>query len=499
MNPVHRFPLRAALALVACAAAFQVRAQAPGPSLVDPALGVRTVVSGLDQPTHMAFFSTDDFLVTEKASGKVKRVVSGALHSTVLDLAVNSASERGLLSIALHPDFPRNRGVYLYWTESSTGADSSALADVPLLGNRVDSFVWTGATLVFDRNIIRLRAFQADAGQPLRGNHDGGVIRFAPRDTGPGRDDHDRDPRAKLFIVVGDLGRRGLMQNNLQGPVPDDAFGGPQPDDAHLSGVVLRLNDDGSTPTDNPFYQAGLRLPGQFGANVQKLYAYGLRNSFGMAFDPLTGDLWTQENGDDSFTEMNRVRPGHNGGWIQVMGPLERIDQFKTIETTQFGGALQQLRWPPTLIADSAAEARQRMFMLPCAHYSEPEFSWKYELPPAGIGFMQGDGLGSEYDGDLFLGNARIGVPPSTVPGASVISGHLFRLRMAPGRRGFSFDDPRLADKVADNLDKHDITESESLLFGRDFGIGTDLRTGPNGNLFVVWLTGGAVYEIFRK
>ena len=516
MHHFHHIALATAAALAVCGSAFEARAQASGPSLVDPALGVRTVVSGLVQPIHIAFLGADDFLVLEKASGRVKRVVSGVVHSTVLDLAVNSASERGLLSIALHPDFPRNPGVYLYWSESSTGADSAALADVPLLGNRVDRFTWTGSTLVFDHNIIRLRALQADAGQPLRGNHDGGVIRFAPRSSqGRGHDrddddandanddgDHGRDrdrDRAKLFIVVGDLGRRGYLQNNLQGPVPDDQFGGPEPDDAHLSGVVLRLNDDGSTPTDNPFYRAGRRIPGEFGANVQKLYAYGFRNSFGMDFDPQTGDLWTQENGDDAFTEINRVRPGHNGGWIQVMGPLARIHQFKEIETTQFGGALQQLRWPPTLIADTPAQARQRMFMLPGAHYSDPELSWKYEVPPAGIGFMRGDGLGAKYDGDLFLGAARVGVRPSTVPGAKVVSGHVFRLQLAPGRRTLRFDDPRLADKVADNLDKHDLTESESLLFGSDFGIGTDLKTGPNGNLFVVSLSGGAVYEVFRK
>jgi glucose/arabinose dehydrogenase len=461
----------------------------PSPSLADPALDVRTVVSGLDQPIHMAFLGDDDFLVLEKATGRVKRVTGGAVQSVVLDLAVNSGSERGLLSIALHPDFPANPGVYLYWTESSIGADTSDLAAVPLLGNRVDRFAWTGSALVFDRNIIRLRAFQADAGQPLRGNHDGGVIRFGPRGAGA----------AKLFVIVGDLGRRGFMQNNLLGPVPDDAFGGPEPDDAHLSGVVLRLNDDGSAPPDNPFFAAGASIPGEFGANVQKLYAYGFRNSFGMDFDPATGELWTQENGDDSFTELNLVTPGHNGGWIQVMGPLHRIDQYKQIETTQFGGALQQLRWPPTLIADDPGKARRSLFMLPGAHYSDPEFSWKYELPPAAIAFMRGPGLGSEYDGDLFLGAARAGIPPSTVPGASVISGHLFRMKLSPNRKQFRFGDSRLDDKVADNLDKHDLTESESLVFGRDFGVGTDIRTGPNGNLFVVSLTNGAVYEIFRR
>jgi glucose/arabinose dehydrogenase len=115
---------------------------AQAPSLVDPNLRVRTVVENLDQPTTMAFLGPNDFFVLEKATGQVKRVVDGVVQSTVLDLAVNSGSERGLLGIALHPDFPATAHVYLYWTESTTGADTDVLANTPLLGNRVDRFVW---------------------------------------------------------------------------------------------------------------------------------------------------------------------------------------------------------------------------------------------------------------------------------------------------------------------------------------------------------------------
>src|SRR5262249_12819653 len=153
-------------------------------------------------------------------------------------------------------------------------------------------FVWDGAELHLDRNLIRLRSYQNDAGQPPRGVHNSGVIRFGP----------DR----RLYILMGDNGRRGLLQNLPCGPaptcpgtiVPDDDFGGPEPDDAHLTGVILRLNDDGSTPADNPFYAAGAALGGEVGANIQKVFAYGLRNSFGMAFSPRSGQLWLQINGD---------------------------------------------------------------------------------------------------------------------------------------------------------------------------------------------------------
>ena len=616
------------------------------PSLVDSNLRVRAVVQNLNQPTSAAFLSHNELLVLEKATGQVKRVMNGVVLGTVLDLAVNSGSERGLLGIALHPNFAVTGQVYLYWTESTSGTDSTVLSDTPLLGNRVDRFVWNGSTLTFDRNIIQLRALQPPfAAEPTpaagRGNHDGGVIKFGPD--------------GKLYIFIGDVGRRGWMQNLLNGPYQpgnpmfgtDDNFGGPEPDDAHLTGVILRLNDDGSAPADNPFVETGhvfvarlegsqevpansstargyaaffldsamtslsftvtvagldftgtqtadtgddllaahihapasrganagvrfgffglpfndtnpndvvvtpfatgvggtivskwdltegnnttlaaqlpnilagrsyinfhsRRLPGgevrgqieenlQVTANIHKVFSYGLRNSFGFDFDPKSGNLWLEQNGDDTFTELDLVEPGMNGGWIQVMGPLARIEQFKQIETTMFGGNLQQARWPPANIADSPEEALARMMMLPGAHYSDPEFSWKYEVAPAGVGFMDGSGIGPQYDGDLFVGAAR----------PFLEGGFLWRFNLTGNRRNIAVDDPRLEDRVADNLDKPSATdpsanaralvESESLLFGRDFGVVTDIKTDPNGNLFVVSLSNGAIYEIFRR
>lgn len=446
------------------------------PSMLDENLTVNTVVTGLDQPTTMAFLGSSDFLVLERATGKVQRIVNGSLQGTALDLAVNNASERGLLGIALHPKFSQNNFVYLFWTESSTGVDTANIDQIPVLGNRVDRYLWTGATLAFDRNLIKLRSLQQDSGQPARGNHNGGVIRFGPD--------------GKLYIVFGDNGRRGFLQNLASGgPSPDDQFGGPEPDDAHLTGVVLRLNDDGSTPSDNPFFNAATNLTGAAAANVRKVFGYGLRNSFGMDFDPLSGALWTQENGDDAFDEINRVAPGFNGGWIQAMGPINRIDQFKSIEMTYGAGNLQQLRWPPNNIAGSPQAALSRMYLLPGAQYVDPEFSWKYALAPSPIGFVRGRGLGPQFEGDLFVGASR----------TTLRNGFLFRFKFTADRQHFAFSDPRLADRVADNVDKFDQTESESLLIGQDFGVTTDIQTGPNGNLFVVSLSNGAVYEIKAK
>ena len=374
--------------------------------------------------------------------------------------------------------------MYLYKTESTTGVDTNVAANVPLLDNRVDRFTWNGSTLTFDRNIIKLRAFQndlnnvADPTLPvLRGNHNGGVLRFGPD--------------GKLYIIIGDNGRRGWTQNNLAGPVPDDAFGGPAPDDAHLTGVILRLNDDGSTPDDNPFHQSGeqmgSKLGGALGAevgrNLQRIFAYGVRNSFGMTFDPKKGDLWTTENSGRAFDEINHVERGFNGGWVNVMGPLDRVQEFKAIEISVGFGAngptgLQQMRFPATSIADSHQEAKARLFDVPGSHFRDPEFSWKQVVPPAALGFINGAGLGEQYDGDLIVGSA-VSRPANL--------GHLYRFRLNGGRNHFEFEDDRLKDKVADNLFLDDFaTEGEEIRFGSDFGIVTDIQTGPDGALYLV-------------
>lgn len=165
-----------------------------------------------------------------------------------------------------------------------------------------------------------------------------------------------------------------------------------------------------------------------------------------MAFDPLSGRLWEQENGEDAFDELNRVEPGMNSGWIQVAGPSSRVGEYRQIETSSTRHEdfpnLQQFRWGPERIATTPAEALSRLFRLEGSHYSEPEFSWKFVLAPSAIGFQGGSALGPQYRGDLFVGFST----------TDTRGGPLFRFNLTGNRRQIATDDPRLADRVADNL-----------------------------------------------
>ena len=224
---------------------------------------------------------------------------------------------------------------------------------------------------------------------------------------------------------------------------------------------MLRLDDDGGTPRDNPFFfgfgrrgdASGFderqdtigRLGIEVLRNLQRTFAYGVRNSFGMTFDPKTGDLWTTENGGRAFDEINRVVPGFNGGWVQVMGPLSRVQEFKEIEVGVGLGpngpvGLQQLRFPATRIADTPEEARARLLHLPGFRLRDPEFSWKHVVPPAALGFIRGDGLGKEYrwrsDRGIGGGPAHQRGQPLSVPVESPADRVQVRRSRPPGQSG---------------------------------------------------------------
>ena len=376
-----------------------------GQTLNDPNLRVSELVGGLSQPTAMAFIGSNDLLVLQKNDGRVRRVINGVLQpGAVLDVHVDNESERGLLGIALHPDFPSTPLVYLYYTESSAASDTSGSP----LANRVYRYIWNGSALVNPQVILDLPATPGP-------NHDGGAMTFGPD--------------GKLYVVIGDLNRNGQLQNFSSGPAPDN------------TGVILRINEDGSTPSDNPFSSQPA---------LAKYYAYGIRNSFGLAFDPITGELWDTENGPNVYDEVNLVGPGFNSGWERIMGP-----------------------------ADRDAEGNSDLVQFPGSQYADPKFTWFSTVGPTAIAFFNSSQLGTQYQNDLFVGDIN--------------NGNLYRFKPNSIRSGLLFQSAALADLVAD-----DASELQELMFGTGFGGITDLKVGPDGLLYVLSFIQGKIFVVSR-
>ena len=442
---------------------------AAGPTMTDEELGVEVVASGLTEPTALAFLAEDDFFATEKSTGEIHRVQGGEVGDPVVDLAVNFFDERGLLGIALHPDFANNGFVYLYWTSSGEGEGEDGLLGpdtdeefaLPDLGNRVDRFFWDGEALTWDMNIVQLRSntLDTDTSGRIRGNHDAGPLVF-------GQD-------GMLYIVNGDQNLRGQYQNLSDGPAPDDM---------NFTGAVLRLNDEGSIPEDNPFYEVGAEMGGEVGENVQMTWAYGVRNSFGLAIHPETGDLWETENGDDSWDEVNVFPAGANSGWWQIMGPTEGFDEYRQIETESEDGT-DNPDVPPEELAESADEARSRLFELEGSTFVDPVFAWRYPPAVTSIAFVTDDAVGESSANTAWLG--------------TVLTDSILRYPLADDGSGFDFaDDEGLSDLVDDNEQKGDIGESAEYVVGTGFGVVTHIVRAPDGLLYLSSITAGEVYRI---
>lgn len=440
---------------------------ATGITLKDSSLKATVVASGLEQPTSFAFIDDGGILVTEKGSGKVKWVRDGKVSGEVLDLAVNSFDERGLLGIAAHPKFPEQPFVYLHWTwrgdgdgeDKLFGSDSDGETELPALGNRVDRFRWSDEKLVFDRNLVELPSatLDTDTSGRIRGNHDAGPLAFGPD--------------GKIYLMLGDQNQRGQNQNISDGSPPVDD---------HLSGVILRLNDDGTVPADNPFTAEAASRGGEAGENLAMVWVYGIRNSFGLAFEPTSGALWQTENGDDSWDEINVFAAGSNSGWIQIQGPPERFAEYKKLESDSPDG-LDNPSFDPNSLATTAEEAQARMVELGGSTYSPPVLSYRHPPALTAIGFVTGDALGADSANTAWVG--------------TVLTDSLLRYPLADDGRSLRLEGP-LADRVDDNASKGDIGESNAQVVGTGFGVVTDIEQAPDGSLYVLSLSGGQLLRL---
>jgi aldose sugar dehydrogenase len=392
------------------------------PIVYDQNLRITQLTDGLQFPTGVDFLGENDILVIEKNTGQVKRIFNGeVLNEPVLDVNVASESERGLLGIAIlntkqsnianeepiEDNLNKEIKVFLFYTETKD------IDNGDILGNRLYKYDFIDGKLVNPKLLLDLPFLPGPS-------HNGGVL--------------DLGPDKNLFIIVGDVNREGnlgymtLAQNIEDSNVPDGRGG------------VLRLTVDGMPVMDNDSFSLG------DSGVLSFYYGYGIRNSFGIGFDPVTGILWETENGSNYGDEINVVLPGFNGGWRQVLGLSAEYENFKNKEFDK----------NKLILFDGKGT------------YYDPVFTWVDTVAPTAITFIDSKIFGEEYENDLLVG--------------SVKQGRIFHFNLNETRTGLDPSSEQLGDKMAD-VDE----ELESVTLGRNFGIITDIEINPyDGKIYVV-------------
>jgi aldose sugar dehydrogenase len=382
---------------------FKLPSEDGKPLVKDSNLKVQEVVSGLDFPTTFAFLDRDNILVLEKDKGTVQRVMNGTIISNpLLDADVNGLNERGMLGIAVSKGQGTNPYVFLYYTEAEPGNGDTMSAEKTPLGNRLYRYELADNKLVNPKLLLNLPAMPGPS-------HNGGGITL--------------DPDGNLYIVVGDAKGSGTEAMNRQGePEPDGRSG------------ILRITQNGELVDSNGI------LGDEHPLNIY--YAYGIRNSFGLDFDPVTGNLWDTEVGNRDGEEINLVEPGFNSGYSQVQGLAS--EDFDNGTLVDFDGR---------------------------GKYSDPEFSWNYRVTPTALKFLNSKILGVQYESDLFVGGFNEGI--------------IYHFDLNEDRTEVILGNVDI-DKVVNSQD-----EVEDVIFGRNFGAITDIEVGPDGYLYVLSLSGG--------
>jgi aldose sugar dehydrogenase len=370
------------------------------PSMKDPNLKVETVATGLTLPTTMAFIGPDDILVLEKTKGTVQRIVNGQmLAEPLLQVNVSSEVERGMLGIATSKDNQTAKtNVFLYYTEAQGGEPvASRLYRYELASDKLT-------------NPILLLDLPAVPGP----RHNSGNILIGPDNN--------------LYVSVGDLDGHITLAQNVNGASGVDG-----------SSSILKITQDGQP--------VGQGIVGESGIS-KKYYAYGLRNSFGMDFDPVSGKLWDTENGASYGDEINFIEPGFNSGWLQIQGMAPVDFEFEDLINFQGKG-----------------------------NYSDPEFVWTDTVGPTAIKFLGSDILGNQYRNDIFV--------------SDITQGNIYHFDLTGNRTNLILNG-LLADKVSNNS-----TENQGIILGEGFGGISDLEVGPyDGYLYVVSLGHGNIYRI---
>ena len=365
------------------------------PQIKDSSIKIETIATGINELTTFAFVG-NDILYLEKINGDIRLIRDGQVSEKILHhFDVYKTTESGLLGITTKDNL-----VYIYVSEPLDEEGKIPKA------NNIYEFLWTGDELVNKKLINTL---------PSRNCcHQGGYMVTSPN--------------GEIFATIGDLeniresGIPSKLQNNEDGGVDDTS-------------IILRVGIDENTispmTSDDPF---------------SHYYAIGIRNSFGLAFDPITGNLWDTENGQVCCDEINLVTENFNSGWALVQGMANEnsISVIPKIENFE---------------------------------YSNPEFTWDQVNAPTALA-IPGNNWGEKYQNSLFV--------------SDYIFGKIYKFELNDSRDGFVFQDPSLQDLIF-----HEGYNSDEIIFATEFGRISDMKFGPDGSLYVAsHLSNGALFKI---
>ena len=439
------------------------------PTLLDDDFKIEKFVSGLHVPTTIEFIG-DDLLVLQKNDGKVKLIRNGILQpEPVLDVEVSNYGERGLLGITSH-----DSTVYLFFSEANHDGGLS-------LGNNIYAYTWNGEKLIEPRLVKEIPGWTT--------SYNGGVL--------------TTDLERNVYASSGYQYKFGVIQNKIssesyyckKSEMNCNSSERVSFSDSlrntlscvnisfhHYTTNPFSYQDEQPDLSENPWETNPSFILGNIqsclkafmydnfsngkwenaGAILQiepidDYVAIGVRNSFGLAVDPLTGNLWMTENGPDKYDEINFLPKKSNLGWAEHVGPVS------TEDVSPVRGFEEYI-------------------------YKNPEFSWELPIGVTGLSFADSV-MFQKYYNWLFVTDSTVG--------------NIYKFKLNSERTGFEFSDPNLQDNVV-NVDPENKSgylheHMDEILFATNFGVVTDLEFGPDGAMYIVSIIDGTIYRIFLQ
>ncbi|MDQ3969992.1 MAG: PQQ-dependent sugar dehydrogenase, partial [Thermoproteota archaeon] len=366
----------------------------------DIRIKIEPIYDGLNSPTAIKFLGPNDMLVLQMADNRIMRIVNGQmLNEPVLDLGNTVKIQGCMCGLTILQNDNGTSYAFLYYYKAEVAEDDGTTKFV----NRLYRYDITNGKFTNPKLFFEISNYNANLAI-----HHGGKVMVGPDNN--------------IYLTLGDLDlRQTKAQNVKNGSLADGSSG------------ILRFTPDGG-PVDNGLL--GDTHP------LDKYYAYGVRNSFGIDYDPLTGNIWITDNGPDYGDELNLLRPSFNGGWNRVMGFSSFNNALNLNDLEFFNGT---------------------------GEYYDPAFEWFESIGVTDLVVVPPDNnkLGEQYDGNLFAGEIN--------------SGYLYRFVLNQSRTGLLLNGS-LSDGVANN----NIEKLETAFVKIKHGGIIDLEIGPDGLLYIV-------------